>query len=290
MVWSISSISPSWRIIGRVNVTVMAVITLQSSDTSPAVGQLIEISVHVESEGESLNAYEGVLTVPDVLSVVEVRDTASLVRMWLTKPQSQPYISFSGITPGGFNGSGLLFTVLARVEKPGTLTLTTEDLSIYKNDGLGTEVEARVVPLTLQSVVSGQETPLLDLPQDTEPPQEFVIDILRDKTLTNNDLLLSFATTDSGTGVSYYEMIDTDGIGERVSSPVTIKREIFSRNVLLRAVDYNGNTREVVIEIDGVSPLGPFPFFLCIAIAACAILGIGVFIRRRHAQHSGNHR
>lgn len=268
----------------------MAELTLQTSDIAPSVGQLIEISVLVNGEGESLNAYEGTIEIPSALSVVEVRDTSSLVRLWLTKPTAQQSIPFSGITPGGFNGNGVLFTILARVEKQGGFTISPKQVALYKNDGKGSLAETKSFALVLQSEVSAQETPPLELPQDTEPPQQFVIDILRDKELTNNEVLISFATTDSGTGVAYYELIESDGATQTVVSPLVIKREIFERKITLRAIDYNGNVREEYVRIEGVSPLAPMSLFLSIAALLCAILIAVTLFWRRHAKHSGRHR
>src|SRR3989344_3611432 len=77
------------------------------------VNQLFEVGVFINTDEESINAFEGKITFPnDLVKVKEIRDWNSIVNFWIDRPherhgaidKEQGEIVFSGITPGGFQG------------------------------------------------------------------------------------------------------------------------------------------------------------------------------------------
>src|SRR3989344_245175 len=85
------------------------------------VNQLFEVGVFINTDEESINAFEGKITFPrDLLEVKKVNDGNSIINFWIDpvrncvsnwvdKPDE---ICFSGITPGGYNDSrGLIVSI-----------------------------------------------------------------------------------------------------------------------------------------------------------------------------------
>ena len=101
-----------------------ATVSLTATKNSFDKNEEFLLSVFVNTDNETLNAFSGTMQYPaDILSEKEIRDGDSIVNFWVDRPavqtikngDSKGSISFSGIIPNGFSGQkGFLFSVVFR--------------------------------------------------------------------------------------------------------------------------------------------------------------------------------
>lgn len=222
--------------------------------------QKVKIEVIMGSKGEAINALEGKVFWPkEYFDLVAINDGNSIVNFWLTKPSVdvEGYLSFAGIIPGGYAESGgLLFGATLQTKKDGETEVSLKEVKALINDGEGTPAPITIVPLKL-SIASS--TPLLlDFPNpDHEKPEPFKPEISTSTELFDGRYFMVFSTQDKGSGVNYYEVIESSKILEirkinaslwkRVESPYLLKDQTLSSYVYVKAVDVAGNER--VIEV-----------------------------------------
>ena len=251
-------------------VTNAAEITFSTSETSVGPGQRMEIVVLLDTEGEKVNAYEGVVVFPDTLSIEEVREGGSFISFWVQKPYADGNrIPFSGITPGGFSGNqGEMFRVIAAAGGEGTGAIRVEDVQVLLHDGEGTHTNTRSSPLAFTVHANIPVTDLILAP-DVVPPEPFTLVLSRDPAIFDNDYFLAFETKDVHSGIDRYEALETrdalddfgGGMWKIVESPYRIADQSLTSYVYIRAVDKEGHTRIAVFKpslFDVITELIPF--------------------------------
>jgi hypothetical protein len=208
------------------------------------VGDVVQVSVLIDTETEVGNAVDGEITFnTDTLILKNIIDADSVVNFWVTKPtHSDGVISFSGIVPGGFSGHEInLLTLEFETRKEGVGTIDMKRSVLLLNDGLGTEVVSRVAPYSfniLGQSVSGLVTEYVD----EETPEVFAPIISRDVDMFDGKAFLVFATEDKGSGIDYYEVKEGErGSYIRAESPYELKDQSLSEKISVRAVDRSGN-------------------------------------------------
>lgn len=103
------------------------------------------VNVNVNTEGQSVNAAEGVISFnPNELSVVAVNRSASIFNLWVTEPtfsNSAGTINFSGGLPSGYSGkTGKIMSITFRAAGAGTARVNFKTGSVLANDGKGTNI------------------------------------------------------------------------------------------------------------------------------------------------------
>jgi len=275
--------------------------------------QRVKIEVWLNGQGEPVNAFEGKISWPqDYFSLETVSDANSIVNFWLIKPGADNggNLAFAGIIPGGYADSGgLLFSATLQAQRDGEASVVFKDLQALLNDGQGTAAKVSAVPLKLNLATS---TPLLlDFPNpDNERPENFKPEISSSADLFNGQYFLVFTTQDKGSGLDYYEVVESRRELEerkikpeawvRAASPYLLKDQKLGSYIYVKAVDKNGNERLV-----SVAPIKPrfnlWPqlpqiLFYGIIIAVIILGGIAiksvrlnVVIRRKeHVKREGN--
>ncbi len=260
------------------------------------IGQRMEVVVRLDTEGEIINAVEGTVELPSLVSVENIRDGNSLIAFWAERPhRATDYsITFSGIIPGGWRGNnGELFSFIIETHGEGSKTITISKARTLLHDGEGTETTTKVAPLALRVSVS---TPLFDfveVAEDTEPPEQFIPQIAQDPNIFSGDRFLVFATQDKQSGIDHYEVLETRtyledeemGVWEVAESPYRIKDQRLKNLVYVRAIDRAGNTRvaifklplfDVITEPIFGKPVRPFP-----AIGIGIVLLLIIFLAYR---------
>ena len=114
-----------------------AQISFEAKTTQAQIGKSFEVTLLVSTEQENINAFEGKLIFPhDLLDLKEIRDGNTIVNFWIEKPKTQDgAIVFSGVTPGGFNGSnGLIFSAIFEAKKDGVAKFEVEDARILRKN------------------------------------------------------------------------------------------------------------------------------------------------------------
>lgn len=120
--------------------------SLSPSSGSFEVGSTFDVSVLVNTEGQTINALEAVLAFPaDKIQLVSPSTGQSVVSLWVSPPQFDNRtgrIELRGGIPGGLNAQrGQVITFTFRVNQIGSGTIRfLDDSQIYLHDGQGTEV------------------------------------------------------------------------------------------------------------------------------------------------------
>ena len=84
-------------------------------------------------------------------------------------------------------------------------------------------------------------------------PEPFEIQFLDNGYFSKTPPLLIFNTTDASSGIDHYEISKDGGSKlEIVTSPLPIHKSILRSTIIIRAVDFDGNSRESHISIPGV--------------------------------------
>ena len=233
-------------------------LSLTSERVEVGIGQRMEVSVHVDSEGEQVNAIEAVIDIPEGIVVESVRDGNALITFWAERPRAGgDTIRFSGIIPGGWMGTeGYLFSFVIETISEGMQEFELQDVRVFLNDGKGTALTTSVQGLTLSVDALVPVADILEAIVDIEAPEEFTPHIAQDETVFEGKYFLAFATQDKASGIDHYEIVESKralaDIGDEgwhiVTSPYRIADQTLRTNIYLRAVDKVGNIRVVVYE------------------------------------------
>ncbi len=209
-------------------------------------------SLSFSSANDSVNALSGAVSFSDTLSFQGIEYDNSVVPLWIERPTygtTTNEISFSGIIPGGLEGAHqVIFTLLFSAEKEGDAMVSVDEMTLLKNDGLGTEITASSLPLTFTIA------PVAKYPQraeisDTIPPEQFTPLISRSDSLFGGKYFVSFDTTDKDSGIDHFEIAETflfppsAGDWKIATSPYELSNQSGIQKVYVKAVDKSGNIR-----------------------------------------------
>lgn len=254
---------------------------------SVSVGEAFELSLMLDTENEEVNALEGALAFSrEMLQAIEIYDGGSIVDVWVQKPSPrEPNLFFAGIMPGGFRGvhiplvdqsfnPGKILVFKLRAQKEGTVRVTVENARVLFNDGYGTEVKLSVSPASIHIAnknASGTISSQTKKPLDTTPPEPFIPIVARDPLLYDGMWVVIFATQDTNSGVSYYEVYESkqkyepgtalltaDISWKRAESPSALSDQRRSSYVYVKAVDNSGNARVAYAEPQNRAPVENF--------------------------------
>lgn len=110
------------------------------------VGNILNVSILVNTQGQAINNADAVINFPkDLLEVVSLSKSGSIFSLWVEEPSysnGAGTVSFNGGVPNpGFNGgTGKMLGVVFRVKKIGNASLLFSAAAVRANDGLGTNV------------------------------------------------------------------------------------------------------------------------------------------------------
>ena len=234
-----------------------AEIFMQADNDKIIVEDEFIIDLSINTENDSLNAIEGVLTFPkDLLEVKEIRNADSIINFWIQEPQSlnEGKVSFSGITPGGFSGSDVpIFSIVFLAKKAGGSLIDIDEIKILRNDGKGTEVDGQISPLSLtilpKSSSGSSDSTKVDPILDTEPPEDFIPTISSDPNVFEGKHFLVFVAQDKGSGVDYYE-VKEGFFGKFIiaKSPYLLTNQNLDKKIYVKAVDVLKNERVTLLS------------------------------------------
>ena len=138
-----------------------AVLSMESHDSEIALGESFQITVHLNSEREVINAIDAVINYsPEVLEVIEVSRGGSLFTLWPEEPTHDDdagTITFvGGIPNGSLVVDGIVATITFRSRAIGGVEIgfDEEKTSILLNDGKGTKASLSVKTKIFQIVES----------------------------------------------------------------------------------------------------------------------------------------
>ena len=116
-----------------------------SGVTSASIGDTIDVSVRIDSQGQTVNAAQGTIDYPtSILQVVSVDHSNSIFNIWAQEPTvntSTGEISFLGGSTNSFSGTSLyVLDVTFVVRGKGVATLNFANAGVTAGDGTGANI------------------------------------------------------------------------------------------------------------------------------------------------------
>ncbi|MDP2704451.1 MAG: hypothetical protein Q8P01_04525 [bacterium] len=111
-----------------------------------SVGNILNASVLVNTQGQAINNSSAVINFPaGLLEIVSVSKSGSIFSLWVEEPafsNSAGTISFDGgLSTPGFNGTaGKIVNIVFRIRNAGTASLVFSSAAVRANDGYGTDI------------------------------------------------------------------------------------------------------------------------------------------------------
>lgn len=254
--------------------TSLAASVFLSTPSAAHIGDTFEVIVHIDTGGIIINSVDLSLNYDrDFLSFSGYKDDQGVVKLWISSPHEEKdgLIQMSGIVPGGVSGLydsnkigisavpvvALLFTA----EKAGATNISFIQTKILQHDGKGTELahdqkslEFNILDKSaVSSVLGGPENCTATL--DKNPPAIFEITFIESSLFSQTPPMIIFNTSDAESGIKEYKMQIGNGVWFDTKSPQPIRQSIFSRNITVRAFDFNGNYRDAKLHIPGIISL-----------------------------------
>lgn len=225
-----------------------------------------QVDVLLNTQGEAVNAIEGVLVFPqDLLAVGQISDGGSPINFWLQRPKlaSGGRVIFSGIIPGGWNGRSKIFAAVFRASKEGNVSFELADLKVLLNDGEGTPVKVETIPYVVTiDREAGTGKLEMEAARDKEPPESFGIDLAKRSDVFDGKWFVVFGTQDKQSGLDHFEVAEhksglfdfgRPSVREWVfaESPYVLKDQELKSDIWVRAVDGAGNERIAFLSAPG---------------------------------------
>lgn len=137
-----------------------ATLSFVSGTSSSSIGGTIDVSVRIDSQGQTVNAAQGTMLYPNnLLQVVSVNNSNSIFNIWAPQPSvntSTGEISFLGGSTNSYSGSSLYVldvTFIARAA--GVATLNFSNAGVTAGDGTGANILSSSTPISFTIGGSG---------------------------------------------------------------------------------------------------------------------------------------
>jgi hypothetical protein len=216
----------------RVDFAQAASLYFSPSSKTVNVGDIVKISVVLNTSGETINNAEATVSFPtEMLEVVSIAK-GSVFSLWVEEPSfsnNAGSVSFNGgiPTPGYAGSAGNLISITFRAKKSGTASIYFASGAARANDGLGTDVLAGMGQALL-TLVEKTTTP----PDETKPPTEITpptkpettIEIIDSPKLTSAYIVSSFDLN-----ISIY---NPDKVRQKYSYREYLPKELKMENII----------------------------------------------------------
>jgi hypothetical protein len=260
-------------------------ILLSATNRSITVEEEFIMQIYVDTQGESINALEGVLRFPsDILEIKDIRDGDSIINFWIKHPSTLQEItgelSFSGIIPGGYKaGRGHIVSIIFKAKKQGNGVIAVTNARILNNDDNSTEGKVISTPFSF-SVKETQGLPAsVIVMEEHDVPEKFTIQISRDPSLFDGKYFAVFATQDKGSGIDHYELREGFfGKFIRAESPHVLQDQDLHTRIYVKAIDKDGN--ELVESMNPSKNISWYVYVLTLSLLVI-ILAVPSFLRKR---------
>lgn len=280
----------------------------EPSDVRYGQGDTFIVSLRLDNEGECVNTV-GVSIRYDVtaLDALDYSNGASLISLWVIKPtidRNRGIIELAGGIPGGYCGrvvgdpgmsniiTELIFnakrqTTVGVQSATSTQIVITPQSKVLLNDGRGTPASLTVEPVLVQIDKPGPVTVnewASVIQGDSIPPETFSIKFITDDSLAEGRHVILFSTSDKQSGISHYEVFETDphnggyevsgepSLWRRSPSPYILRDQTLKSKILVKAVDKAGNERLAEYLPDGIRPVENENNYLVEYVATAAIV------------------
>lgn len=222
-----------------------------STENSIFAGDTSILYVYLDTEGQVVNSVDGSLTLSDEhngnFEVQEISLANSVFTMWPRKPSLEidNKISFVGGSPEGLSGNMLLlYKVIVKINAPGEFSVTPNEVTVYLHDGQGSSVKTNS---DVSKIVVGEPRGSVQnkwqeiVSKDNTAPRAFTIDLLQDPVLYDGKKFILFETTDTESGVNYYEVKEGDYPFVRSGTTYVLIDQNSDKDIVVIAYDKAGN-------------------------------------------------
>ncbi|MFT5179735.1 MAG: hypothetical protein ACI8V7_000367 [Candidatus Paceibacteria bacterium] len=222
------------------------------------VGDSIVFSVRIDSEGKDINAVEGEVLLDhavDAVFLTNINNSDSAFSIWPKKPlpsERNERISFIGGVPSGLVAKdATIFSVVFKLEKTGQIALSPKNIEVYLNDGKGTKDEVSIKNMIVDVLPKKSDAQSVDdwnnlISNDKTAPEPFEIYLGQEDSVFDGKKFLSFNTTDKQSGISYYEVLESNLPPVRSNDTYILQEQDKPVKVTVNAYDSAGNVRESV--------------------------------------------
>lgn len=260
-----------------------SVLKIASEATELGLKQEFLVVVSMDTQGETVNAIEGTIQFPDSALVLKgIREQGSIVSLWIKEPEAKDgNISFSALIPGGYQGEGVLFSLVFQATKEGESLIDFNKGRVLLHDGKGTESTISFVSLPIvisQELESGKG---VVLQYDRESPEPFQLQITQDPAERH---FLVFAAKDKNSGIDHFEislLVNGETTKwQRAENPFVLERYKDIEKIWVKAVDRAGNEKIITLQLQ--NPLFRYLLLGSFAtIIGIGIIGAGVLLKKR---------
>lgn len=250
-------------------------------------GDTFLVGVMLDTESKEINAAEINIKFPKkLLEFVNFSKGDSVLVLWPQEPnysESNEAVSFIGGAPNGFKGKGKILTLAFKALTKGVAEIYfTEPSKVLLNDGKGTEDALATTTFILgiderKEGVSKNEWQE-QIEKDKTPPEPFEIKISKDPSLFEGKYFISFFTTDSGSGIDYYEVKEGSRDWKKIHSPYLLGDQSLRSIIKVKAADKAGNERIAQI----VPPKPPFLYWVIVLIFILVAAIVTRWVVKRH--------
>lgn len=262
-----------------------------SKDRALPVGETFEVRVLLNTQTQRMNAVEGSVLYPSqFLKLESVREGGSLVTLWVESPKEvqEGVIHFSGIVPGGYDGTdGLLFRLVFRVAETGEGDVRFDEIQAFADDGFGTPVAVRIEPFHVTGK-TGAASPSTTIGKDRTPPEPFSVTVAKDPLLFDGRWFATFSAKDRGFGLDRYEVQEYRQPimrffvpWEVIEPPYPLTDQSRQSWVRIRAIDAAGNIRTAVLSPAVALKWYHDARFYSILIVALCVAGLMYILLRK---------
>lgn len=222
------------------------------------VGDTFSISLLIQTGEDIINAIEGSVSFPTLVSLTDIRLEGSLIPLWISPPaeKGEGLVSFAGVLPGGYQGDGNVFTLVFTAIQKGTVHISFgTDTKMYLNDGKGTTAKLSLPAYSFSIGASKGVPHTITLEEDVVPPEPFVPLVSSGEPFGIEGSVLVFTTQDKNLGIvrydiarSYYKNVKEEDLSwHEAQSPYVFEGRDSTHYLYVRAVDRAGNTRVAMI-------------------------------------------
>lgn len=240
-----------------------ATMAVVANRTSVLLNQPFRIDVSLDTQRDDANALQGEIDFPaGQFTIRNIEDGESPISFWIEPPAetASGVISFSGIVPDGFQGAASsVITAWFLPVSPGPATISLHNVQLLRNDGEASPISVALAAQTI-TVATTATTGTPTRPVSLVTPDAFVPIISQDPNIYGGKYFLAFSTTDAGSGIDHYEVLEVPTVpGAEASrswqvatSPYLLQDQSLSSNIFVRAVDHDGNF--IVVEVPAEHP------------------------------------
>ncbi len=252
-------------------------------------------NIFLDTEGKDINVIEGSIKFNiknnKDIKIKDISEANSAVSVWSRKPSlsvAGNTITFSGGSLNSINSNHtLLFTVFVEVDTSGSLNIEQTNIVGYLSDGLGTKISYKNNTDTFAILSEGSkpvDSEFSLISGDNEPPLPFTIELLQDPNINSGMKYLSFETTDSGSGMDRYEVIESNNKPIVTGSSYVPLNQESIKNITVMAYDKAGNVRVETYNVEAPSHTAQILLIMILLILIFVVYKLVAYFLKKHAE------